>query len=170
MAKGREWSQNDLFFLQENYSKLSVQQISEHLDRTKDSIYQKAKEFNIKFRASKNGQKYEKVLISVTPSQNEFLERFNNKSEVVRKALNYLILRENKRKSFKFNIEKKHQKRMKEINKLIELSGLSQDDLAKKLNTQPARISEYKTGKRGITLERLKEWCKILGIDIKELF
>lgn len=81
------------------------------------------------------------------------------------------MLRDSRRKSFKFNIEKKHLKRMKEIAKLIELSGYtSQEELAKKLNTKSSRISEYKTGKRGITLERLKEWCKILEIDIKELF
>lgn len=171
MAKGKLWSQNDLFFLEENYSKLSVQQLAEHLGRSKDSIYQKAKEFNLKFRASKNGQKYEKVLISFTPSQNEYLEKFNNKSAVIRKALNFYMLRDSRRKSFKFNIEKKHLKRMKEIAKLIELSGYtSQEELAKKLNTKSSRISEYKTGKRGITLERLKEWCKILEIDIKELF
>ena len=171
MAKGREWTQNDLFFLEENYSKLSVQQIANHLDRSKHSIYQKAKEFKLKFRESKSNIKYEKVLISLTPTQNEYLERFNNKSEVVRKALSYLMLRENRRKSFKFNIDKIHVKRMNEINKLIELSGYSsQDELAKKLNTKSSRISEYKTGKRGITLQRLKDWCQILGIDIKLLF
>ena len=59
---------------------------------------------------------------------------------------------------------------MKEINKLIQLSGLPQKELAEKLNTQPARISEYKNGKRGITVEKLKEWCKILNIDIRNLF
>lgn len=57
MAKGKLWSQNDLFFLEENYSKLSVQQLAEHLRRSKDSIYQKAKEFNLKFRASKKRSK-----------------------------------------------------------------------------------------------------------------
>lgn len=59
---------------------------------------------------------------------------------------------------------------MKEIKKLIELSGLSQKELAEKLETKGARISEYKTGKRGITLEKLKDWCNKLNIDIKELF
>lgn len=170
MPKGRNWTQNDLFFLEEFYQKLSVEEISIKLNRTTTSIHQKAKEFNLKFRAPKNGQIYEKVLISLTPGQNEYLEGFNNKSAVVRKALSNYMLRESRRKNYKFNIEKKFKKRMEEIKKLIELSGLSQDDLAKKLNTQPARISEYKNGKRGITLEKLKQWCELLEIDIKTLF
>lgn len=59
---------------------------------------------------------------------------------------------------------------MKEVNKLIQLSRLSQQELAIKLNTKESRISEYKKGKHDIKIGKLKSWCEILGIDIKELF
>lgn len=59
---------------------------------------------------------------------------------------------------------------MKEIKKLIILSKLTQSKLAEKLNTKSERISEYKNGKHEITVNKLKKWCEILEIDIKELF
>lgn len=59
---------------------------------------------------------------------------------------------------------------MNEITKLIKLSGLSQKELSVIFNTPGSRISEYKNGKHEITVKKLKEWCKLLNIDIKELF
>lgn len=97
MAKGREWSQNDLFFLEKNYSKISVDEIAKQLNRSKTAIHQKAKEFNLKFRSKKNKVAFEKVLISFTPSQNEFLSKFNNKSEIVRKSVSIYMLKEKKK-------------------------------------------------------------------------
>ena len=59
---------------------------------------------------------------------------------------------------------------MNEIEKLILISKKTAKELAPILNTTEARISEYKTGKRIISLRKLKEWCEILNIDIKKLF
>ena len=60
--------------------------------------------------------------------------------------------------------------KMNEIEKLILISKKTAKELAPILKTTEARISEYKTGKRVISLRKLKEWCKILEIDIKRLF
>ena len=59
---------------------------------------------------------------------------------------------------------------MNEVNKLIELSGLSQKELSVKLKTPESRISEYKRGKHDIKIGKLKSWCDVLGVDIRELF
>lgn len=59
---------------------------------------------------------------------------------------------------------------MNEVIKLIQLSGLTQKELSIKLNTPESRISEYKKGKHSITVDKLKDWCETLNIDIKELF
>jgi|GEM_PF-2412664 len=59
---------------------------------------------------------------------------------------------------------------MNEVEKLILISKKSGTELASILKTSENTISRYKTGKVKITVERLKEWCDILGIDIKKLF
>lgn len=69
------------------------------------------------------------------------------------------------------DLRKKETQRAPEIIKLIKLSGIeSQQELAKKLGVRPASISDYKTGKTAITVNTLKSWCEILGINIKKLF
>lgn len=165
MAKGREWTQNDLFFLEKNYSILSVEEVAKELGRTKTAIHQKAKEFNLVFRAKKNKVEFKKVLISFTPLQNQFLSGFNNKSEIVRKALSKYMLSQ-KKESPNF----KEVKPMNEIEKLILISKKSAKELAPILNTTEARMSEYKTGKRGISVKKLREWCEILKINIRDCF
>lgn len=59
---------------------------------------------------------------------------------------------------------------MNEVEKLILISKKTAKELAPILKTKEARISEYKTGKVSITVIKLKKWCEILKIDIKELF
>ncbi len=59
---------------------------------------------------------------------------------------------------------------MTEVEKLILISKKTAKELSPILGTTEARISEYKTGKTAITVNRLKSWCKILHIDIKKLF
>ncbi|QIY82552.1 XRE family transcriptional regulator [Chryseobacterium sp. NEB161] len=59
---------------------------------------------------------------------------------------------------------------MNEVEKLILFSKKTAKELAPILKTKEARISEYKRGKVSITVIKLKEWCEILKIDIKELF
>lgn len=56
-----------------------------------------------------------------------------------------------------------------EVQKLLDLTGLSQKDLADKVGVPAPRISEYVSGKYRIRLDRLKEWCEILEIDIKKV-
>ena len=56
-----------------------------------------------------------------------------------------------------------------EIQKLIKLFQGSQTEMAAKLGTTPPRISEYKKGKKAISVKKLREWCEILNIDIKEI-
>lgn len=66
-------------------------------------------------------------------------------------------------------IDVSNQVLMNEINTLLRLTKLTQAQLAEKVGVAPARISEYMKGKRNITLNRLKQWCSILDIDIKRL-
>ena len=55
------------------------------------------------------------------------------------------------------------------IRKLLELSKLTQVQLADKVGATQPQISEYINGKKNISLARLQKWCKILNIDIKEI-
>ncbi len=59
---------------------------------------------------------------------------------------------------------------MNEIEKLILISKKTAKELALILKTTETRISEYKKGKRTIPLAKLKSWCEVLEIDIKQLF
>ncbi|MCU7570494.1 helix-turn-helix domain-containing protein [Riemerella anatipestifer] len=59
---------------------------------------------------------------------------------------------------------------MNEVEKLILISGKTAKELAPTLNTSETQISRYRSGKFKITVELLKEWCRILNIDIKKLF
>ena len=59
---------------------------------------------------------------------------------------------------------------MTEVEKLILISKKTAKELAPILGTTSGRISEYKTGKTAITVNKLKSWCDILQIDIKKLF
>ncbi|NML70057.1 XRE family transcriptional regulator [Chryseobacterium sp. RP-3-3] len=59
---------------------------------------------------------------------------------------------------------------MNEIEKFILISKKKAKELAPILKTTEARISEYKTGKRGISVKKLREWCEILNIEIRDCF
>ncbi|WP_017686166.1 helix-turn-helix domain-containing protein [Riemerella anatipestifer] len=59
---------------------------------------------------------------------------------------------------------------MNEVEKLILISRKTAKELAVILKTKESTISRYKTNQNKITVERLKEWCRILNIDIKKLF
>lgn len=59
---------------------------------------------------------------------------------------------------------------MNEVEKLVLISKKTGKELAPILKTTETRISEYKNNKRAIPLQKLKNWCEILKIDIKELF
>ena len=60
--------------------------------------------------------------------------------------------------------------KMNEIEKLILISGKTAKELAPILGVSETKISKYKTGFSKISVEKLKEWCEILEIDIKRLF
>ena len=59
---------------------------------------------------------------------------------------------------------------MNEIEKLIIISVKTAKELAPILETSETKISKYKTGFSKISVEKLKQWCEILEIDIKKLF
>ena len=56
-----------------------------------------------------------------------------------------------------------------EVQKLLILFGGSQKEMAAALGVTQPRISEYINGKKNITVKRLKQWCDILKIDIKQI-
>lgn len=56
-----------------------------------------------------------------------------------------------------------------EVQKLLTLYGGSQKEMAAALGVTQPRISEYINGKKNITVKRLKHWCDILKIDIKQI-
>ena len=57
-----------------------------------------------------------------------------------------------------------------EVAKLLQLYDGTQSQMSAVLGVPQPRISEYITGKKNITVKRLKEWCNILNIDIRLLF
>lgn len=57
-----------------------------------------------------------------------------------------------------------------EVTKLLQLYSGTQKEMGDALGVPQQRISEYITGKKNITVKRLKQWCDILKIDIKQLF
>lgn len=58
-----------------------------------------------------------------------------------------------------------------EMIKLIALAGFdSQAEMARVLEVRSATISDYKLGKKAMTVNTLKLWCKKLNVDIKYLF
>ena len=57
-----------------------------------------------------------------------------------------------------------------EIQNLLKLFGGTQKEMGAALGVPQSRISEYVTGKKNISVKRLKQWCEILNIDIKLLF
>ena len=56
-----------------------------------------------------------------------------------------------------------------EVAKLLQLYGGTQTQMGATLGVPQQRISEYINGKKNITVKRLKQWCEILKIDIKEI-
>ena len=57
-----------------------------------------------------------------------------------------------------------------QVQKLLQLYGGTQGQMGAVLGVPQSRISEYITGKKNISVKRLKQWCDILNIDIKLLF
>lgn len=58
----------------------------------------------------------------------------------------------------------------KNIVKYREKAGISQKELAKRLNVLPSRISNWEQGSNCPTTEILFELCKILGITINDIY
>lgn len=56
-----------------------------------------------------------------------------------------------------------------EIQNLLKLFGGTQKEMGAALGVTQPRISEYINGKKNITVKRLKLWCDILKIDIKDV-
>ena len=56
-----------------------------------------------------------------------------------------------------------------EVAKLLQIYGGTQKEMGAALGVPQSRISEYVTGKKNISVKRLKQWCEILNIDIKLL-
>ncbi len=56
-----------------------------------------------------------------------------------------------------------------EVQKLLTIYGGSQKQMAAALGVTQPRISEYVNGKKNITVNRLKESCEILEINIKDI-
>lgn len=56
-----------------------------------------------------------------------------------------------------------------EIQNLLKLFGDTQKEMGAALDATQPRISEYINGKKNITVKRLKLWCDILKIDIKDV-
>lgn len=57
-----------------------------------------------------------------------------------------------------------------EVAKLLKLYGGTQTQMGAVLGVPQQRVSEYINGNKNITVKRLKSWCDILKIDIKQLF
>lgn len=51
-----------------------------------------------------------------------------------------------------------------------ERQGLKQSDIAEKLGTTKAAISNYESGYRAISAKALKDYCKAIDISVDEIF
>jgi transcriptional regulator with XRE-family HTH domain len=51
-----------------------------------------------------------------------------------------------------------------------EKAGLTQAELAKKLNVSKSYISLKETGKRGISVEEAQRFAKALNVSVKKIF
>ena len=58
----------------------------------------------------------------------------------------------------------------KNIVKYRELAGLSQKELAKRLDVTPSRISNWEQGANCPTIDILFEVCKILNVSINDIY
>lgn len=58
----------------------------------------------------------------------------------------------------------------KQIQKIRELKGISQQDLAAKCNFEKSNMSRLEAGRVNPTLSTLDKICKALEINISELF
>ncbi|PIF44282.1 helix-turn-helix protein [Chryseobacterium sp. 52] len=59
---------------------------------------------------------------------------------------------------------------MNEVEVLRLKTKLNQTDFAKLVGTTQRQVSRYENRTSPITVDKLKKWCEILKIDIKELF
>lgn len=58
----------------------------------------------------------------------------------------------------------------KQIQRLRELKGISQQDLAAKCNFEKSNMSRLEAGRVNPTLSTLEKICKALEVNISELF
>lgn len=56
-----------------------------------------------------------------------------------------------------------------EVKKLLQILGITSQQLAEIVGVSGPRISEYTTGKHKITLHRLRMFCEKTGVDIKDV-
>jgi transcriptional regulator with XRE-family HTH domain len=67
------------------------------------------------------------------------------------------------------SIHTDQQQLFQELLKQVRLeAGLTQVELAKKLNTSHSRISDYERGGRRLDMVQMKKYCEALGITLRE--
>ena len=59
---------------------------------------------------------------------------------------------------------------MNAVELLIRLSGKTQKDFSEIVGIPGSNLSEMKKGKRDIPLSKFIEWCKLVDVDILEVF
>lgn len=59
---------------------------------------------------------------------------------------------------------------MNPIEILIRLSGKKQKEIAEIVEEFAGNFSEMKTGKRDVPLFKFMKWCKLLDVDVIEVF
>lgn len=77
MGKNREWSIEEIKFLEDNYFELGATKCGDHLSRSKGSVWKKAKNLNLTFSGVKNKYRKEVLepLIKDSKTISEVLEK-----------------------------------------------------------------------------------------------
>ena len=55
------------------------------------------------------------------------------------------------------------------IEKMIKESGKTQAEIARILNVPRQRVGEYKRGEKEIPFNKVEDWCKKIGVDLKKI-
>lgn len=166
MGKSREWSLEEIEFLELNYFKLGATKCGVHLSRSKGSVWKKAKNLNLIFSGVKNKYRKEVLepIIKNSKTITEVLEKLGMRCaggnyKTIHKYIekygldtNHFDEHELKIIKLKENI-KKRKKPLSEI--LVENSTYSRSSLKKRLINNG--ILEYKCGKCGNSGEWMGE-------------
>lgn len=94
MARGKEWTDQEIQVLKKKYTKHPIEKMMELLPgRTKDAIQWKANSMGLLIRDRKGSGASVKKIVNLTRDQADYLESKRNGSRIIREALDQYMER-----------------------------------------------------------------------------